>query len=672
MKNRLFALLATIALLIAPTPMMAAASSSATVVAADSFRSVSGTGTNFIQQTDTDASGNFYVLGQANNNFTDMNGNQTAVFNVPNSQTDNMYLVKYNASGARQWAIDLGSTSNESAGSLAVTATGTIAVSGRLCMNLVISPSINIVPISQFCDGFLAVLDTDGNGLWAKVFGAPNQFYSNQWVSNLAFDAFGSLYAAVFTSSMAELAPFGIDGTTFSVPGGVDYAGYVVVKYNSGQQLQWLKPLPNGLNIFRNAFTVDSDGNVLLGGRMNRSIAFDALGTFAPTGDDGVLARISSTTRNFDNLKIIGGAGSSNVTGIAITSTGSVVIAARLDGTGILNSVSYASAGGFDAFIVKLSGAGWTTDWATRFGGTGNEFFSSVAVDSADRVYTAGDISTSVTVGRAGTFSASANSNGLVVGLEPDGTISWAKQSISPANGWSSFGAGISVFGNSVFAAGQAAGTQTTVDGVSATGNAHNCCNQYSSGFFFKITTSAVGGSQTVGNVIDITSVSPRVIDSPVKAFSQTIAGRNLDRVTSISIAGKQLKFELNKSGELVIETPSLSVGTHNLVLVGNGFQFTLVSALRVRDVQSVAVKRFNTLKDVGVILAQLRVMQMQLGDGYRAHCSLEIAKSRTTTESRRQAKLAQNFCWALGIPSKLVVIPGAQKTQLSVVVRQN
>jgi hypothetical protein len=680
MKYKLIAFLTTMALMVVPTPLAASASSTATVVAADSFRSVSGIGTNYIRQTATDAAGNLYVLGQANNNFTDMSGNQTVVFNMQFSQTDNIYLAKYSAAGVQQWVTDFGSTSNESVSALAVASDGTIAVSGRLCMNLVIAPSINLVPISQFCDPFFAVLDADGNGLWAKVFGEPNQFYPNQWVTNVAFDSAGSLYAAVYTSGMIDLATYGIDGTTFTLPGGVDYSGFIVVKYNQAQQLQWLKPLPDGINLNSQAFTVTATGDVLVGGYMNRAIAFDSLGTFTPTGEDGVLARISSTTRNFDNLKIIGGAGTQRITGIALTSSGSVVISSRLEGTGVLNSVSYASAGGADALIAKLSGVGWTTDWVTRFGGAGTESFFSAAVDSAGRIYTSGSFTTSVTLGGAGTFTASSSvGNGLVVGLEPDGSIAWAKQSSSPANGWSSLGGGVSVFGNSVYAAGQAAGTQTTIDGVSATGNAFNCCNGYSNGFFLKITTSAVGGavvvnnvSQPVSNAIDVTRATPRVIDSPAAAFQQTISGRNLDKVTSVSIAGKQLKFELNKSGELVLDTPVLSVGSHNVLLVGTGFQYTLVSAIRVRDVQTVAVNRFNNLRDARVISAQVRQLQTQLGENHKVHCQLELSKSIRTAESKRQIKMAQAFCSALTVPTKLVVTPGGLKTQLSVVVRQN
>jgi hypothetical protein len=145
-----------------------------------------------------------------------------------------------------------------------------------------------------------------------------------------------------------------------------------------------------------------------------------------------------------------------------------------------------------------------------------------------------------------------------------------------------------------------------------------------------------------------------------------------LEKVTSISIAGKQVKFELTKSGELAVEIPELSLGAHNLVLSGTGSHYTLVSAIRVRDVQKVTVNRFGNLKETRAVSKKVREIQNQIGDSHQVSCQLELSTALRATEARRQVKLAQSFCSSLTVPSKLVVKSGATKTQLSVVVRQN
>lgn len=680
MKIRLIAVAALTSLIATFSPVSANAVSTASVVAADSYRSVSGVGSNSMMETATDSAGNVYFLGQSNNEIVNMSGNTTQVFNLQFSQTDNMILSKYNSAGVWQWTQDIGSTSNESSASLAVSPSGKIAVGGRLCSTLVIAPSISISPISQFCDGFFAVLDTDGNGLYARAIAEPNAFDPNQWVTNLAFDAAENLYVAAYVSSMSDLATAGIGGVTFAMPGQTDYSGTVVVKYSSAGVVSWIKPLPRSANLSGQAF-VANNGDVYAGGSFTSATQFDSIGLFTPNSNDGFALRISGTTRQIDQLKVVGGAGAQVVSGFRLTSSGDWIILARIASTAVVNSVNYVSAGSNDALVMKFSGAGLVTDWATQIGGAGNEFFDGLAIDSDTRVYVAGSITTSLNLGQLGTFTSSNSSstNGLLVALEPDGLTAWAKQTTSPSNGFSALTGGVSVNGNSVYAAGVAAGNQTTIDGVNITGSAFNCCNGYSSAIWIKVATSPLGGAVVVNNVsqsaesvIDVTRATPREIDSPATAFQQIISGRNLQKVTSVSIAGKQIKFALTQAGELAVEVPALALGAHNLVLSGTGFHYTLVSAIRVRDVQKIVINRFSNLKETRAVSTKVREIQNQIGDNHRVSCLLELSKSTRPAEVRRQVKLAQSFCSALTVPSKLVVNPDAIKTQLSVVVRQN
>lgn len=679
MKQKLVSVLSALALAFVFTPMPAAAVSTATVVDAKSFRSTNGIGNTFVTDTATDAAGNVYVMGQSNVNILDSDGGTTPVFNFQFTATDNIFVAKYNSAGVKQWVQDIGTTSNESAATLAVSASGTIAVGGRLCMPLVVAPNISISPISQFCDGFLAVLDTDGNGQWAKVFGEPNQSFPNQWVNELEFDAAGNLYAVVQSENMLDLASYGIDGTTYSVPGGVDYAGQVIVKYNPAAQLQWVKPLPFGFSVAQHTLNITAGSEVLIGGHINRAVTFDSLGTFTPTGEDGVVARLSAANRTFEIIKIFGGAGNQRISGVTTTSTGAVIALSRIESTAVVNAVNYTSLGSRDALIVKLSGATWVTDWATQFGGTGNDFFSSVKVDADDRVYTGGSIGAAVTLGSIGTFSPGVNSsvNGLAIGLEANGSIAWAKQSLSASQGFSALYGGIAISGNNVYVGGSMGTTQTLPDGITSVGNAWNCCNQYGAGYVVKINTSTVGGSVVINNVVQtdpnmiaVTQVSPRILDETAVDTTLTLSGRNLDKVKSVSQANTLLKHKLLENGNLLVELPKLSLGVHDLVLTGTGFHFSLQSAYRVQSVEVVAVSKLNDVKHAAAIskIARDITAEMQTKSTYT--CVLTLSNKASAKNAQRLVAEATKFCNALNVRHVVQVVRSAQATKLELYIR--
>ncbi|MEY3129472.1 MAG: hypothetical protein RL405_792 [Actinomycetota bacterium] len=673
MKNRVFALLATLSMLFMPTPLAANASSTATVVAADSFRTFTGSGAVGISDSATDAAGNVYFMGQTNREITDMAGNVTQVFNFQNSFTDNIFVSKYNASGVLQWTQEIGTTSNESAGALAVSPSGKIAVGGRLCMPLVIAPSISISPLSQFCDPFFAVLDTDGNGLWAKAISEPNVFDPNQWVENLAFDSAENIYAAAYVSSMTDLATYGIDGVNFTRPGSSDYSGTVVVKYSPAGTVSWIKPLPNSANLDGQSLFI-SNGDVYAGGSFTAPTQFDSLGLFTPSGGDGFALRISGATRNIDQLKVVGGAGAQVVSGFRLDSNGAWLVLSRITGTAVINSVSYASLGSFDSLVTKFSGAGLTTDWVRQIGGTGSEFFTGFALDANNRIYASGSITTSLNLGAAGTFASnnSASGNALLIGLEADGTVAWAKQAISPANGFSLFNA-LSVFGNSVYAGGQAGGTQTTLDGINMTGNVYSAFNSYASGIWMKVTTSAAGGTVVVNTivaeptVIDIVRVSPRLVDPKASKKSITLSGRNLDKVTSVLSGSKNLTHVLLNDATLQVDVSEFSRGSHSLVLTGAGFHFTLQNAFRVQNVIEIDVAKFDNVRQAAKVSKLVRESQYTMSSTKPVTCQLGLPTKAVAKERSKQISLARKFCGALNLRYVLDISYQLQNVNLTI-----
>lgn len=660
-------------------PLSAQALSTATVVAADSYRSVAGTGTNYLLDTATDSAGNLYVLGHANNDFVNMTGVTTSVFNFQWSQTDNIYLAKYSPTATLLWIHEIDNTMNEAGYAMAVSATGRIAITGRMCAPLNIAPSISLTQISQTCDGFIAVLDSDGQGLWGKVLGDPSSSHPNQWVTNVAFDAAGNIYFAAFFESMDFISAYGIDGITFTNPSGVDYQGAVIVKTNGSGLVSWIKPLRKGVYVANKGLKAAADG-VYASGYFNIAAAFDGLGTYTPTGNDGFVAKISSSNQQFSNLKIIGGTGDQTINGVAVDSTGALIIGARVAGTGVLNGVNYVSGGLVDHFIFKMSGAGWVTDWSRQISSAGNDYYQGLAVDADDRVYVAGSFNGSLNLGATGTFTSgnAGSSNGFVIGLEPDGQIAWAKQTTSISTGYSSLNAGVSVFGNSVYAGGQSTGNQTTVDGVNVTGNPYNCCNAYGSGFWIKITTSALGGSiqgnsviaQTPATAIEVTNVSPRVLPVSKDFTPVYISGRNIDQVETAEVLGKALAIELQADGRLKILVPSVGIKWQDLTLTGSGFKYVLQSAFRDAQELLVTVKNFANTREVESARAQIETAKTQIVGKASPVCQISVSAKVTNKQAAKHIASARVFCSQISSQLKVEVVRNSAVTNLRIIVR--
>jgi hypothetical protein len=679
-KFRILAGIALLSLLTFVQPLSAQALSTATVVAADSYRSASGTGTNYLLDTGTDAAGNLYVLGHANNDFVNMTGVTTSVFNFNYSQTDNIYLAKYSSAGSLLWIRDIDNTMNEAGYAMDVSNSGRVAIAGRICAPLNIAPSISISPISQTCDGFLAVLDADGQGLWGKSFGDPNSSYPNQWVTNVTFDAAGNIYLAAFFESMDFISAYGIGGITFTNPSGVDYQGAVIVKTNASGTVSWVKPLRKGVYVANKGLKATSDG-VYAAGYFNFATTFDALGSYTPTGNDGFVAKIASSNQQFSNLKIMGGTGDQTINGIAVNSAGALIIGARVAGTGVLNGVNYVSAGLSDHVVFKMSGSGWVTDWARQISSVGNDFYQGLAVDADDRVYVAGSFTGTLNLGSVGTFTSgnTGSSNGVVLGLEPDGQLAWAKQTTSVSTGYSSLNAGVSVFGNTVYAGGQSAGNQTTVDGVTITGNAYNCCNAYGSGYWVKITTSPLGGSVQVNsvvpvapiaNAIDVTGVSTRVLNADQTNTTVLLTGKNLDQVTGAEILGKKISFEFLKNGQLQLTVPSVGITWQNLQLTGAAFKYVLQSAFRDGQLKTIEVKNLaSTQSVVGTRIKIAQASETIIGKS-SVTCQVTLAAKLPKKFVDAQIASARNYCNRLALQSRFEIIRNASATSLRVLVR--
>ncbi len=159
----------------------------------------------------TDSSGNVYVTGST---YRSLDGNTSA-------GNADLFLVKYNSSGTKQWTKQLGSSSDDYANGIVTDSSGSVYVTGTTYGGLDGNTS------AGNADLFVVKYNSSGTKQWTKQLGTP----STDTANGVTTDSSGNVYVAGGTYG-------GLDGNSGS--GGNDF---FVVKYNSSGTKQWTKQL---------------------------------------------------------------------------------------------------------------------------------------------------------------------------------------------------------------------------------------------------------------------------------------------------------------------------------------------------------------------------------------------------------------------------------------------
>jgi uncharacterized delta-60 repeat protein len=325
-----------------------------------------------------DSSDNIYVTG-----YTDkkLHGNNS-------SGRFDMFLVKYNSSGARQWTKQLGTSNNEYASAVETDSSDNIYVTGmtwggldgstkpRYCMGY------GTVKASRECtDIFLVKYNSSGTKQWVKQLEGSSKSFDN--AQGLAVDSSDNIYVAGFTNG-------GLDGNTSS--GGYDI---LLVKYNSGGSKQWLQQFGSSKNDMGLEVNVDSKGNIYVTGYTQGGLDGK---TYSGEKDIFLVKYNSSGTKQWTQQ--LGTPTFEEGNGVAVDSSDNIYVSGWTRGK--LDTY----AGGDDAIVLKYNSSG-TKQWTLQFGApsfleksrynSGSQMTTSedkgvgVAVDSSGNIYVTGN-----------------------------------------------------------------------------------------------------------------------------------------------------------------------------------------------------------------------------------------------------------------------------------------
>jgi len=251
----------------------------------------------------TDSSGNIYVTGTTEGG---LDGNT-------NSGSYDMFLVKYNSSGTKQWTKQLGTSKGDYGRSVTTDSSDNIYLTGSTWGGL--DGNTNLADN----DIFLVKYNSSGTRQWTKQLGTTYTDYG----LGVTTDSSGNIYVTGHTWG-------GLDGTGHTWGEG-DYEGKInlgytdvfLVKYNSSGTKQWTKQLGTSYWDYGNSVTTDSldniyvnvvtsgdlDGNTSSGGNDTFLVKYNSSGTKQWTkqlGTSYIDYGYSVTTDSLDNIYVTG------------------------------------------------------------------------------------------------------------------------------------------------------------------------------------------------------------------------------------------------------------------------------------------------------------------------------------------------------------------------------
>ncbi len=313
-------------------------------------------GNSYVYGLAVDASGNVYAVGETD---VGLDGNTQA-------GTGDMFVIKYNSSGTKQWTRQLGIAGiNTSANHVVVDSSGFIDIVGSTNGGL----DGNTLTGGQ--DAFVVQYDSSGTKLWTRQLGVTGGGYT--WGSDIAVDASGTIY---FTGTTQGVIDGNIGAATST--GNATF----IAKYDSSGNKVWTQQIGVvGADTRGTSIGVHSPDSVYVAG-----YTWGALDGNTQMGSvDAFLIKYDSSGTKQWSRQFGGGGGDTEVFRIASDPSGYIYLTGYTN-TGLDGNVQ---SGNYDAFVSKYDSSGikrWT--WQLGASGGDTEGYDIAVVDS--HIYIAG------------------------------------------------------------------------------------------------------------------------------------------------------------------------------------------------------------------------------------------------------------------------------------------
>ncbi len=295
-----------------------------------------------------DSLDNVYVTGMLAGNFD----------GKTNQGGRDMFLIKHDASGTKEWSKLLGTTSEDEGLGVSVDSASNVYVTGYSSGNF--DGKTN----SGGKDMFLIKYDTSGAKQWSKLFGTS----SDDLGYGVSVDSAGNVYVTGYSAGA-------FDGKTNS--GDKDM---FLIKYNTSGAKQWSKLFGTSSDDLGYGVSVDSAGNAYVTGYSSGN--FDGK-TNSGNNDMFLIKYDSSGIKQWS--KLLGTSSDDRGFGVSVDSAGNVYVTGYSAG----DFAGKTNSGFQDMFLIKYDSSG-AKQWSKLLGTNNNDRGFGVSVDSAGNVYVTG------------------------------------------------------------------------------------------------------------------------------------------------------------------------------------------------------------------------------------------------------------------------------------------
>jgi len=254
----------------------------------------------------TDASGNIFITGHFYGPVDfDPSGSTAILTSVTNSD---IFVAKYNALGAYQWAFKAGSTQYNYGRSIKADGAGDIVVTGEFYGTVDFDPSGNTANLTGSGvqnDAFVAKYTTNGAYQWAFSFGGSS---ASDMGMGITTDVANDIYVTGMFSNTADFDP-GMGTANLSAQS----ADIFVAKYSSAGAYQWAFDAGSNNVAYGHAIAVDGNGYVYVTGYFQDSTDFDPTLDSMKLGSNGIydvfIAKYSHPSTAVNNFNSVATSG---------------------------------------------------------------------------------------------------------------------------------------------------------------------------------------------------------------------------------------------------------------------------------------------------------------------------------------------------------------------------
>ncbi len=522
--------------------------------------------------TAVDSQSNFYVASNFSGTVNIDPSNNT--YNYSSNGAQDIYVVKYNSSGAIEWVTKYGDVSTENINEMELDSQGNIFITGFFNSNSFNTGSGGILTTSlNGTNTFLIKISaTNGNVLWAKAFQGTSSTPNIAFGYGLDIDNNDNIIISGHFKGTVDFDPS--SGVSNKTSAGEE--DIFIAKFGPAGGLLWVNVY--GGASFENGFKVhcDFENNIIFTGTFlsnlldfdpNSSAGIINHNTTNPLSNDSYLVKL-----NTNGVFVWGFQFSeSNFRKITTDTQGNIYCVgdffANTDFDPFIGVVSLTASSPNDAFTIKLTSSGGLS-WVKQIGNTSYNSGISVALDIFGNIYTVGGFSgTNVDFDAGAGISTLSSMGGVdyyIQKLDNNGNFVWAVGSGSANLSIADFARDISIDGNGkCYVVGTMQGNGD-IDPTSGTDN------RIGSGIFFirlstftntsPITNNAVVVSSTLtdnGNNIPVTFQNQTgIISSVTPSGSNPVIGQLTAKIW-VNTSG--FGSYLNKNYEI---TPQINANT--------------------------------------------------------------------------------------------------------------